>query len=46
MRPGEKEGFNYYFVSQEDFLKLKDEGGLIAYNYYNGNYYGLSKKEL
>ena len=46
MRPGEKEGFNYYYVTEEEFLKLKDNGGLVEHNYYNGNYYGLSKKEL
>ena len=46
MRPGEKEGYNYYYVSKDEFLKLKDEGGLVEHNFYNGNYYGLSKKEL
>ena len=46
MRPGEKEGYNYYYVSKEDFLKLKEENGFIETNFYNGNYYGLSKKEL
>ena len=46
MRPGEKEGFNYYYVTQEEFLKLKDQNGLVEHNFYNGNYYGLSKKEL
>ena len=46
MRKGEKEGFNYYYVSQEEFLKLKDSNGLVEFNFYNGNYYGLSKMEL
>ena len=46
MRPGEKEGYNYYYVTEEEFLKLKDNNGLIEHNYYNGNYYGLSKKEI
>ena len=46
MRPGEKEGFNYHYVTEEEFLKLKDNNGLIEHNYYNGNYYGLSKKEI
>ena len=46
MRKGEKEGFNYYYVSQEEFLKLKDSDGLVENNFYNGNYYGLSKMEL
>ena len=46
MREGEKEGYNYYYVSKEEFLKLNEEGGLIEHNFYNGNYYGLSKMEL
>ena len=46
MRPGEKEGYNYYYVTEEEFLKLKDNNGLVEHNFYNGNYYGLSKKEL
>ena len=46
MRPGEKEGYNYYYVTKEEFLKLKEKGGLVEHNFYNGNYYGLSKKEL
>ena len=46
MRKGEKEGFNYYYVSKEEFLKLDSEGGLVEHNYYNGNYYGLSKMEI
>ena len=46
MRPGEKEGFNYYYVTEEEFLKLKENDGLVENNFYNGNYYGLSKKEL
>ena len=46
MRKGEKEGYNYYYVTEEEFLKLKDNNGLVEHNFYNGNYYGLSKKEL
>jgi len=46
MRPGEKEGENYYYVSKEQFLKLKDENKLVENNFYNNNYYGLSKMEL
>ena len=46
MREGEKEGYNYYYVTEEEFLKLKDEGKFVEFNYYNKNYYGLSKMEL
>jgi guanylate kinase len=45
-REGEKEGVNYYYVSKEEFLKLKDENKLVENNFYNNNYYGLSKMEL
>ena len=46
IREGEKEGFNYYYVTKEEFLKLDAEDGLVEHNFYNGNYYGLSKMEL
>ena len=46
MRQGEQEGVNYYYVSKEQFLKLKDENKLVENNFYNNNYYGLSKMEL
>ena len=46
MRPGEKEGFNYYYVTEDQFIKLKDQNGLVELHFYNGNYYGLSKKEF
>ena len=46
IREGEKEGFNYYYVTKEEFLKLDAEGSLVEHNFYNGNYYGLSKMEL
>ena len=46
IREGEKEGFNYYYVTKEEFLKLDAEGGLVEHNFYNGNYYGLSKMGL
>ena len=46
MRQGEQEGVNYYYVSKEQFSKLKDENKFIESNFYNNNYYGLSKMEL
>jgi len=46
MRQGEKEGYNYYYVTEEEFLKMRDEGKFVEFNYYNKNYYGLSKMEL
>ena len=46
IRKGEKEGYNYYYVTEEEFLKLKDQDAFFEYNYYNKNYYGISKMEL
>ncbi|WP_206459009.1 guanylate kinase [Anaerovorax sp. IOR16] len=43
-RPGEVDGVNYYFISQEEFNKIKEEDGLLEYAYVYGNYYGTPKK--
>lgn len=42
-RENEIDGINYYFVSNQEFLKKIDDNELLEYNYYNGNYYGTSK---
>lgn len=39
-RPDETEGVDYRFVSREEFERLVDEGGLLEWAVYNGNYYG------
>lgn len=39
-RPAEREGVDYYFVSRDEFRSLIDEGGLLEWAVYNGNYYG------
>lgn len=41
-RQGEIDGVNYYFVSKEKF----DELDMLEVNFYNGNWYGLSRQEL
>ncbi len=40
MRPGEADGVNYYFVSKEEFQKTTNEGGLLEWTEFVGNYYG------
>ena len=45
-REGEKEGVDYYFVTKDEFTKMKDNNEFVETNEYNENYYGLSKKEL
>ena len=46
MRIGEKNNVDYHFVTKEEFLKLKEEDAFIETTFYNGNYYGSSKKEI
>ena len=40
VRPGETNGIDYYFLSQEEFLKRKEEGFFLETTKYNGYYYG------
>jgi guanylate kinase len=45
-RPGNKEGVDYYFISQDDFKNKINNGDFIEYNIYSSNYYGTQKKHL
>jgi len=45
-RENEKEGDQYYFVSKAKFKDLIKQGEILEYNFYNGNYYGTSKKDI
>jgi hypothetical protein len=42
-RPGEIDGQDYIFLSQEQFLELEQNGDLLEYGVYNGHYYGTPK---
>ncbi|MDD2189561.1 MAG: guanylate kinase [Eubacteriales bacterium] len=42
-RPGEVEGKNYYFVSEEKFLDTIKNDGFLEYANVYGNYYGTPK---
>ena len=46
MRPGEKEGVDYYYMSVPAFEKLIDEGRVLEYTQYCGNYYGTPKAQV
>ncbi len=43
-RRGEKNGVDYLFVSEEEFLKAKDENDFLEWARVYGNYYGTPKK--
>lgn len=43
-RPGEEEGKEYFFVSEEEFKQKIEQDGLIEYANYCGNYYGTPKE--
>jgi guanylate kinase len=45
-RPGEQDGVHYHFKSVPDFLKIKDDGGLLEWAQVHGNYYGTLASEV
>jgi guanylate kinase len=45
-RPNEVEGVNYYFVSEEEFLKRIEEEKFLEWAKYGKNYYGTLKSEV
>lgn len=46
MRPGEKEGKPYYFVSQSEFMKMLAENAFLEHEQVHGHYYGTPRKAL
>lgn len=46
MREGEKEGINYYYITEEEFKKKIDEDYFLEYTNYAGNYYGTPKEYI
>ena len=45
-RENEKDGREYFFFSEEEFLSLKEKGGFVETTEYRGTYYGLSRREI
>ena len=45
IRPNEKDGLNYYFISEEEFQSLLDKREFLEYAKVYNNYYGTSKDE-
>lgn len=46
MRPGERDGVDYFFLSREKFEELIKLGGLIEHEEIFGNYYGTPVEEI
>ncbi len=42
-RDGEQDGKDYYFLTKEEFLETVENGGMLEYVKYCGNYYGTPK---
>jgi len=45
-REGEKEGINYYYITEEEFKKRIKEDYFLEYTNYAGNYYGTPKEYI
>lgn len=45
-RAGEVDGVNYYFLDKERFVEMIDNGELVEWAKYSGNYYGTPKKYI
>lgn len=46
MRPGEIDGKNYHFVTQNDFEQLVNQGSFLEYARVFNNFYGTSKSGI
>ena len=45
-RSGEIDGVDYYFISEEEFLKKISKGEMLEHVEYSGHYYGTLKKPV
>ncbi|KAK3389149.1 P-loop containing nucleoside triphosphate hydrolase protein [Podospora didyma] len=45
-RQGESHGSHYHFVSRDDFVALKSQGGFVESAEFSGNMYGTSKQTI
>ena len=46
MREGEKEGVNYYYITEEDFKEKIENDYFLEYTNYAGNFYGTPKEYI
>ena len=45
-RPGEVDGKDYYFISEEKFFEMRDDGGFLEWANVFGNYYGTPRAKV
>lgn len=45
-RPGETDGKDYFFVSQQEFTKLREQDAFLEWAEVHGNYYGTSRQAV
>lgn len=45
-RPGEIDGIDYKFVTEEEFSRMVEEGEFVEWARVHGNYYGTAEKSL
>lgn len=45
-RPGEKDGVDYWFVSEDKFHQMVERNQLLEWAKVYGNYYGVPKREI
>jgi guanylate kinase len=43
-RPGEEHGKHYFFLSREEFERLRDADGFLEWREYNDNFYGTPRE--
>ena len=45
-RPGETDGVSYQFLTKDEFLALRDSGGLLEANEVHGHWYGTPRAQV
>lgn len=45
-RPGETDGVDYRFVSEEEFKRMIEEGAFLEWAFVHGKYYGTNLKDI
>ncbi len=45
-RPGETNGVQYFFVTEDAFKQMIKQGAFVEHDYHMGNYYGTLKSEI